>query len=322
MRAVAAGSWPVWDNSIGFRPAPPGRPERADPVPATWLNLVVLPWTYYTLFVLFHLPLAGLGIYALGREAGLRRESSLVAAAAFLYGGPLVSLVNVWHHFAGAAYVPWVLRCGLRTARTASPRDGLLLGAVLSGQVLAGSADMCAMSLLVVGALFLVQVDWKRASGSSTPSGAARRRGGRLPRGGPHRGLLDARPGAGQSFGPRGPSRSRANPVVGVAARGPADRAPRLRSRHPPARRGPGRASRRRAAVPGFAVSWNPGGRPGGRRHRCRPPAASPRPPGPWGRCFSHRPGPAHAVLLRRDHAVASLPDVPLPHEGDDLRAR
>src|SRR5262249_58444029 len=53
-RAVAAGSWPVWDDRLGF-----GQPLLADPsaqalYPPTWLGLALRPWTYYTLFAFFH----------------------------------------------------------------------------------------------------------------------------------------------------------------------------------------------------------------------------------------------------------------------------
>src|SRR5262249_61427527 len=47
-RAIAAGSWPVWDDGLGF-----GQPLLADPsaqalYPPTWLGLAFRPWTCYT----------------------------------------------------------------------------------------------------------------------------------------------------------------------------------------------------------------------------------------------------------------------------------
>lgn len=61
VRAIAAGSWPGWD------PFPAGgQPLLADPsaqivYPFTWLNLVLRPWTYYTLFACVHVLFPGIG---------------------------------------------------------------------------------------------------------------------------------------------------------------------------------------------------------------------------------------------------------------------
>src|SRR5437762_2218026 len=76
VRCVASGSWPLWDNAKAF-----GQPLLANPdaqilYPPTWLNLVVRPWTYYTLFVAAHLMVAGLGAAALARALGAPRGAA------------------------------------------------------------------------------------------------------------------------------------------------------------------------------------------------------------------------------------------------------
>ena len=109
VRAVMGGAWPVWNESLAF-----GQPLLADPsaqvlYPLTWLNLLMRPWAYYTLFAVFHFAVALLGTRALARRLGLSRPASLLAALAFGLSGPFISLVDLWHHYAGAALMPWVI---------------------------------------------------------------------------------------------------------------------------------------------------------------------------------------------------------------------
>ena len=66
----------------------------------------------------------------------------LVAGAAWMLGGPLASLVDLWHHLGGAAWMPWVVLGVHRAMRRPGPRSTLWLGVCLGLQVLAGSADM------------------------------------------------------------------------------------------------------------------------------------------------------------------------------------
>jgi hypothetical protein len=155
VRAVAAASWPVWDRSIAF-----GQPLWADPsaqilYPPSWLNLLLAPWVYYTLFVCSHLVFSGLGTFLLGRSLGLSARGALSAGAVWMLSGPFFSLANVYHHFASAAWLPWVLLAAQRTAEAPSRRRAGLWGVVLAAQLLGGSADMCLLagllSLLVLG---------------------------------------------------------------------------------------------------------------------------------------------------------------------------
>ncbi|HEY7922361.1 MAG TPA: hypothetical protein VII62_04200, partial [Vicinamibacteria bacterium] len=137
---------PLWDTWIGF-----GQPWLADPsaqllYPTTWLAAVLAPWTVYTLYAIGHLALAGAGMTRLARASGLRRTESLLAGAAFLLSGPLVSLVNLWHHLAGAAWLPWVVLAVHRLVRRPGPGTAIRLGVCLALQVLAGSADMVLMT--------------------------------------------------------------------------------------------------------------------------------------------------------------------------------
>jgi hypothetical protein len=152
VRAVAEGAWPVWNPHPAF-----GQPLLATPdvgvvYPPTWLNLILRPWLYYTLFAVGHFLLGAFGMRALARQLGFTETASLVSATLWALSGPFLSMVDLWHHFAGAAWMPWTLWAADR-ALGGGRRDVAVLGLVLGGQILAGSADMCALSLLVAAGL-------------------------------------------------------------------------------------------------------------------------------------------------------------------------
>ena len=146
VRAVLSGSWPVWDPYPGF-----GNPMLANPdaqllYPPTWLNLVMSPGTYYVLFVIGHLLFTALGVRALARRLGISAAGAFTAAALWMLSGPLLAAANVWHHFAGAAWIPWVLLAADRAVTTGRRVDMVIWAAATAAQILAGSADLSAMT--------------------------------------------------------------------------------------------------------------------------------------------------------------------------------
>ncbi|HUG54552.1 MAG TPA: YfhO family protein [Vicinamibacteria bacterium] len=147
VRAVASGAWPLWDPWRTF-----GLPLLADPraevaYPPTWLNLLVPPGTYYTAFVAGHLLLGGMGMHLLARRR-MGRLASATAAAVFVASGPVLSLGTMWHQLAGVAWMPWVILALERCVAGAS-RGVVLLGLAFGAQVIAGSPDFSAATLLV-----------------------------------------------------------------------------------------------------------------------------------------------------------------------------
>ena len=162
VRAVLAGAWPLWDPCPSF-----GQPLLADPgaqvlYPLTWLNLLMRPWVYYTLFSILHALLASAGSYRLARHLGASAAGAFVAGALWILSGPFVSLVDLWHHYASAAWIPWVLLAALRAFDSPSPRRVGQFGGAIALQALAGSADLSAMTLLTVSAYALVfKLDWR-----------------------------------------------------------------------------------------------------------------------------------------------------------------
>ncbi len=145
--AIRQGSWPLWNPYPGF-----GEPMLANAntqvlYPPTWLLLLLPPATYYSVYVLLHLVFGGLGLYALARHLGLSRPAALTGAGVFLVGGPTLSLINVWNHFAGACWMPWVVLASLRAVRDGRPRAALVWGIAVAAQVFAGSPDLCALTI-------------------------------------------------------------------------------------------------------------------------------------------------------------------------------
>ncbi len=163
VRSVFAGAWPVWDPSLGF-----GRPLLADPsaqvlYPLTWLNLLLRPWRYYTAFVVLHAFLSSVGLFLLARRLDLPAPSAVVSAALWLLSGPYLSGVDLWHHFAGVSWLPWVVLAADRALEGRTIGRALLWGVVQGLQILAGSADACTMTALAVLALGVPRhVAWRR----------------------------------------------------------------------------------------------------------------------------------------------------------------
>jgi hypothetical protein len=160
--AIAAGSWPLWDPYVSF-----GQPMLANAnteilYPLTWLNLLMRPWAYYTLFFLFHLVVAGMGVRALGRRLGLSATGAWLAGSAWVSAGPFLSLGNAWNHLAAAAWMPWALLAAERAFDAPTLRSSVIWGGALALLILAGSPDFLAMTALATLALFVARLDWRR----------------------------------------------------------------------------------------------------------------------------------------------------------------
>ena len=170
VRSIAAGSWPVWNPWVSF-----GQPLWANPnnqvlYPFTWLHLVMMPWTYYTCFVVAHFLFSAAGMYVLGLRLGLSRGAAAVSAAAWTASGPFLSLVDLWNHLAAAAWIPWMLAAADLTIASGRMSHALLLGATLAMPVLTGSPEMGLLAGLVIAAYALLRVDGR------DPARASRRR--------------------------------------------------------------------------------------------------------------------------------------------------
>jgi hypothetical protein len=157
VRAVAEGTWPVWNPYFSF-----GLPLWEDPAvqiayPPTWLNLVLMPATYYTLFALGHSWLGALGLYAFLRAMGIGRAAAFLGGAVWCCSGPFVSAVSLFHHYASSSWMGWVLYAVVRLIDHPCAGNALRLGAIAATLALAGSADVAAMTAVLAAGLLLVR---------------------------------------------------------------------------------------------------------------------------------------------------------------------
>jgi hypothetical protein len=163
VRAVQEGAWPLWDPGPGF-----GQPLLADPgamiaYPPTWLNLLLPAWLYYSVFAVAHLAFSVLGAFLLARRWRYSRAAAATSAALWGLSGPLLSLVSLWHHYASAAWLPWVFLTAERALLRRRARDRVLWALAVAAQIVAGSADMCALTLLALAAYAATRwIRWRR----------------------------------------------------------------------------------------------------------------------------------------------------------------
>jgi hypothetical protein len=155
VRTILEGALPLRDPATGFGQPMLGNPDAQILYPPTWLHLILLPERVYPLFVLMHFVLGATGAAALAWRFSRSSLGAFCAGAFWLVSGPLQSLLNITHHLAGAAWIPWVLAAFDRVLETPDRRRTLVLGGLFGLQILTGSADMCAITL---GLAFLLLV--------------------------------------------------------------------------------------------------------------------------------------------------------------------
>lgn len=150
LKSVSEGALPLRDVTSAF-----GQPILGDPscqvlYPPTWLHLILPPPQAYAWFVSIHSVFGALGVGLLARRiAGGSWLGAWVGGLAWLASGPLQSLAPLWHHMAGASWIPWVLLAAEGVVEPGQRRAAVTLGAALGAQLLAGSVDMCAMTVLM-----------------------------------------------------------------------------------------------------------------------------------------------------------------------------
>ncbi len=147
LKSLAAGETIGWNPGLMF-----GTPALADPnfqlfYPPTWVIVLFSPPTAYAVMVIGHALWGGLGLARLLCDRG-EEKGAVAGALVFSLAGPFVSLANLWHHYCGAAWIPWVLWAVDRLVRT----NGVSwrpLAVVLGAQGLAGSAESVMMSVFL-----------------------------------------------------------------------------------------------------------------------------------------------------------------------------
>ena len=167
--AVHAGDLPLWNAQVSF-----GAPLLADPnfallYPPTWLVLLVPPPDYYRLFVVAHAAFGGLGAALLARRLGISAWPGSIVGGVSAVCGPFLSAASLFHHYAGAAWMPWVLAAFVSLRGRPSAGTALAASLAVLGQLLAGSADLCMMTALLGGAWLAWHELGPEARGSRAP---------------------------------------------------------------------------------------------------------------------------------------------------------
>lgn len=158
-QALAERSWPLWNPWVGF-----GAPFLADgsfqlAYPPTWLALLLPLAVQFKLIAVGHCLLAAAGACALARGLGLGWRGAAAAGGAYGLSGPLLSAINLFHHYAGAAWMPWLLWALVALLQRPGKASALRLGVLGGVQVLAASGDL----LLCAGLLGLLLAAWQLA---------------------------------------------------------------------------------------------------------------------------------------------------------------
>ncbi len=146
VRVIAEGSWPLWARGLSFGQPLLALPNTQAAYPTTWLNLVLLPSTVYGLYAVGHVALGAFGMYVLARRWDLAPPAALAGAVAWAASGPVLSLVGLWNHLAGAAWLPWVVVAAEALVEAPTPRRVVTCALALAAPVLAGSPESLTMS--------------------------------------------------------------------------------------------------------------------------------------------------------------------------------
>lgn len=163
LRQLSDGALPFRDPTSAFGQSIPGDPESQLLYPPAWLHLFLSPPLAYAWFVSIHSVFGAVGVALLCRRLSSPAPfvGPLAGGAAWLLSGPLQSLATLWHHMSGASWIPWVLLGVERALELKNRKAAILLGATLGAQMIAGSADMCAMTVLLAAVRVVVAGGWR-----------------------------------------------------------------------------------------------------------------------------------------------------------------
>jgi hypothetical protein len=155
--SVRAGQWPLWNpySNCGLPFLAQWNTLALYPLSLIYVTLP-LPWSL-NLFLLAHIFLAGVGMYALGRHWFGSRFGASVAGLAFAWNGLTLHCLMWPCHVAALAWMPWVI---LGCERAAKEGKGALYGAALAGacQLTTGSPEFILLTWLVAGATILLDI--------------------------------------------------------------------------------------------------------------------------------------------------------------------
>jgi hypothetical protein len=156
-RAAKHGLIPLW-NPHQFCGTPfVANGQSAFFYPPNWLFVLFDARYVFGLSAALHYLLAGAFMVLLARELGLSAKAGLVGAAAFAFGGFMVSWTELPTLMNSAAWLPGVVWSVERTFRRRRPTNAVLIALTLAMSVLAGHLQIAAYVWLVAGAHLLAR---------------------------------------------------------------------------------------------------------------------------------------------------------------------
>src|SRR5690349_8710583 len=141
---------PLWNRHFAM-----GFPILADFESAVFYppHLLFLPLRFFfairATYVFHYLTAAG-GAYVLLRHWRYPRHQAIVGALLFVFGGTMVSLINLLNHFQSAVWLPSSVFCWSLFLRRNSWRNFLFVILVLTIQFLAGSPEIYGFTILLL----------------------------------------------------------------------------------------------------------------------------------------------------------------------------
>ena len=154
--------FPLWREGLMA-----GAPFAANPLnktgyPLQWAGLLLDPVVFLNGAVLFHLALAGWGMWRWSRELGLGREGALVSALAYMLAPRLLAGLGAGHLdlLAAAAWWPWLMMAAMRLGRHGAWRDALF-SALFAALLALADVRLALFALPTAGVAFAVA--WWRA---------------------------------------------------------------------------------------------------------------------------------------------------------------
>jgi len=178
-RTVAEGQIPWWDPwTLGGRPFLANLQAQVF-YPPNLIHLVLdLPWAL-SIFLAGHLLLGGLGARRLSLALGAGEAPALLAGAAYLGGGFLVSLTDLTNQLCTAAWLPWTWLAALSFGRRPGARSLAawsacvllsLLGAAPQHAALGGLSSLVFAALAQRAGGFVL--GWRRSLGAGALAAA------------------------------------------------------------------------------------------------------------------------------------------------------
>ena len=152
-----AGRVPLWNPLINCGQPLAGMGSVGAFYPPQILLAMLLPdGTSLNVYCILHLAFAAAGAYALGRDQGCSRPAATVAGLAYAFSGSVLLQLYNPIYVAGAAWLAWAVRAGLRLLQgRGGVRDFVILAAALAMCVFCGDPQAAYHAGLLLGLFWL-----------------------------------------------------------------------------------------------------------------------------------------------------------------------